>query len=830
MPDRLAVGSTLEERRARVIVDRLPLVTYMVRLEAPSGAVFVSPQMESLFGFGKEAFAESPDFWERRMAPEDLPRFLTAFTELRESHGQMSVEYRITASDGREVWVRDIGVVERDDDGEFYVHGHLTDVTREKELERELAAERAQAEAFFRDSPTGMGITDSDGRYLRVNEALAGMNGATVESHLGRTLAELAPALAQEVAPLLERVHGTGESLFQREIRIERGGEQGSYLLSYFPIELEGDVRYGRIVVDITKQRQVEEQYRRLIEQLPLVTYVHTLEPAVKSTYVSPQIEELYGYPAAQWLEEPELWARTVHPDDLELVKSSELTAREHCEAFELEYRIVRADGTVRWVLDSMNTARDADGTPLFEQGFLVDVTERKESENLFRAVFDGAFEAMVISNDEGRYVDVNPAACEVFGRTHDELVGMRVGAVSGTPEHAGTTWRSLLDEGAVKGPYDVVRPDGTVRETELSARANVLPGRHISVLRDVTERKQLERDLWRAQRLESVGRLAGGVAHDFNNLLTAIRGYAQLLLERVAAGSIEHHHAEEIDRAANRAAGLTAQLLAFGRRQLLQARPTELNRLVEKLEDMLGSLVGDGVELRFELDPAVRPVRVDPAQIEQVLVSLVMNAADVTPAGGQVIVRTANADAQPSDDLVAGRYGMLSVEDSGPGVDESALEHLFEPFFTTKDVGHGVGLGLATAYGIAKQSGGTISVATAPGAGSTFAVFLPESFTGTGETIVVIESDPAVRDVLFEVLSDAGYRVVTAPTPADAEHLAERLEDPIDLVLTELDEKQAAALAESLRAERALSLRKPYSPEHLRESVRSELDVPAKG
>jgi two-component system cell cycle sensor histidine kinase/response regulator CckA len=824
------MSASLEERRARVVVDRLPIVTYMVRLESPSRAVFVSPQMESLFGFNLDEFVESPEFWERRMAPQDLPRFLTAFNELRETHEQMSVEYRVTARDGREVWVRDIGVVDRDDDGEFYVHGHLTDVTREKELERELAAERAQAEAFFRDSPTGMGITDGDGRYLRVNDALARMNGATVEDHFGRTLAELAPAIAAEVAPLLERVHGTGEPLVQQELRVERAGEQSSFLLSYFPIELEGDVRYGRIVADITNQRRVEEQYQRLIEQLPLVTYVNTLEPAVKSTYVSPQIAELYGYPAAQWLEDPELWGRTVHPDDLELVRGGERAARERGEPFELEYRMIRADGTVRWVLDSMNTVRDADGKALFEQGFLVDVTERKESENLFRAVFDGAFEAMVISNDEGRYVDVNPAACEVFGRTHDELVGMRVGAVSGTPEHAGTAWRSLLEEGAVKGPYDVVRPDGTVRETELSARANVLPGRHISVLRDVTERKQLERELWQAQRLESVGRLAGGVAHDFNNLLTAIRGYAHLLLERVAAGSVEHQHAEEIDRAADRAAGLTAQLLAFGRKQLLQARPIELNRLVERLADMLTGLVADGVELRFELDAAVRPVRVDPTQIEQVLVSLVMNAADVTPAGGRVIVRTGNADAQSSDDLVEGRYGVLSVEDSGPGVDASALEHLFEPFFTTKDVGQGVGLGLATAYGIAKQSGGTISVTTAPEAGSTFAVFLPESFAVTRETIVVIETDPAVRDVLFEVLSDAGYRVATAPTPAEAQRLAERLESSIDLVLTELDETRAAAIAESLLAAHALTLRKPYSPERLREAVRGALDVSAKG
>jgi signal transduction histidine kinase len=420
----------------------------------------------------------------------------------------------------------------------------------------------------------------------------------------------------------------------------------------------------------------------------------------------------------------------------------------------------------------------------------------------------------MLISNDEGRYVDANPAACELFGRTRDELLTLS----PGTAEQS-----------------EIVRADGTVRETEFATRANVVPGMHISVLRDVTERKQLQADLWRAQRLDSVGRLAGGVAHDFNNLLTAIRGYAQLLMAHVGPGSDEHRHAEEIDRAADRAAALTAQLLAFGRRQVLQARPTELNRLVESLDTMLSGLAGDDVELAFDLDPGVHAVRVDPAQIEQLLVNLVANAADATPAGGRVVIRTANADIVDLDDLPEGRYAVLSVEDSGSGIDESALEHLFEPFFTTKDVGRGVGLGLATAYGIAKQSGGTIDVATTPGLGSVFTVYLPEASaprpaaelaaaTG-GETIVVVESDPAVRDVLFEVLSEAGYRTITAPTPTEAKRLAERLDGPIDLVLTELDERRAAALAESLGAGQALTLQKPYSPDRLRRALRLALD-----
>ena len=442
---------TLEAHR--VLVERLPLVSYMVRLEAPSRAVFVSPQIESVFGFSRDDF-EAADFWERRIAPQDLSHFLEAFDELRTSRGQMSVEYRVKAADGREIWVRDVGIVDRGDDGELYVHGYLIDVTREKELERELAAERARAVAFFRDSPAGMGITDGDGRYLHVNDALARFNGVAASDHVGRTLAELAPEIAVLATPLLERVHDTGEPLYLQEMDIDRGGERASYLASFFPIECEGDERYGRIVIDITKERQAEEQYRRLIEQLPLVTYVNTLEPEPRATFVSPQIEELFGYPATQWLEDQGLWDRIVHPEDLAELLALERSAREDGVAFAHEYRIVRADGAIRWVLDLMEIARDEAGRPLFEQGFFVDVTERRESENLFRAVFDGAFSAMLISNDEGRYVDANPAACELFGRTRDELFAMDVG------EHG-----------------EIVRPDGTVRETEFAATGERPPG-----------------------------------------------------------------------------------------------------------------------------------------------------------------------------------------------------------------------------------------------------------------------------------------------------------------------------------------------------------------
>ena len=190
------MSPTTEALRARVLVDRLPLVTYVVELEAPSPSIYVSPQFEALFGYAPDECTGRSDFWQSRMAPDDLPRFLAAFQRMRDTHEPMSVEYRVGARDAREVWVRDFGMVAQDDDGRALVHGYLTDVTREKELERQLAAERAQTDAFFRDAAVGLGISDADGRYIRVNEALAQMNGVSSEDHIGRTLPEIAPDLA----------------------------------------------------------------------------------------------------------------------------------------------------------------------------------------------------------------------------------------------------------------------------------------------------------------------------------------------------------------------------------------------------------------------------------------------------------------------------------------------------------------------------------------------------------------------------------------------------------------------------------------------------------
>ena len=623
----LAVTAEMRIGRSGVLLEQLPLVTYVAPFEAPWSFDYVSPQIEPLLGFAAEDWVSEPDFWLGRVAADDRELFLATCAAVRSAGEPVTVEYRLIAHDGREVWVRDVATRATAEDGSVTVQGFLADITREKELELALARERAQTDAFFRDSSVGMAITDADGRFVRVNEALARMNGVSAEEHVGRHLRDLAPAAAVGVEPLLEEVWRTGEPVLLRELTVEDGhGESVSSLVSYFPVDAAGVKRFGGIVIDVTDRKRAEQAKREAIDAL-------------------------------------------------------------------------------------------------------------RESEEQFRAIFDSALDAMVIVADEGRYVDVNPAACELFGRTRDELLSLSPEELSSVLGSELAVWQEFLEHGTAAGATTVVRRDGMHREVEFTATANVLPGRHLSILRDVTVRRQLETALWQAQKLESVGALAGGIAHDFNNMLTAIRGYSQLLLARLSPGTVERGHAEEIERAADRAAKLTSQLLAFGRRQVLQPRALDLNTLVADLSPMLVRILGPEVVLEVDSAGDLREVRADPSQMEQVILNIVANASEAMLIGGRIAIGTRNVDiehdVEASDgatarELAGGPYVELAISDSGQGMETETLEHVFEPFFTTKEVGLGDGLGLSTAYGIVKQSGGTIVAESRFGSGATFRIFLP--------------------------------------------------------------------------------------------------------
>jgi hypothetical protein len=362
--------------------------------------------------------------------------------------------------------------------------------------------------------------------------------------------------------------------------------------------------------------------------------------------------------------------------------------------------------------------------------------------------VLDGAFDAIVTMNPDGAVVDMNAAAERMFELSRENAIGRELASLI-IPEEYREQHRAALARSRAGGPSRVIGHrleleglrGGTHRfPLELSvSRIQTSAGPMFTAwIRDLTERqaaeealRQSEMQLRQAQKMEAVGRLAGGVAHDFNNVLTAIFGYADLLLDGFALGDPRRADVEEIKRAADRAAGLTRQLLAFSRKQVMQPRRLNLNQVIENVHKLLAKLLGDEIELRIQTDPALGEVKADPGQIEQVLMNLLANARDAMPEGGSVAIVTANQELLPGDatrlaGLVQGSFVTLTVSDTGHGIPEDVRAHIFEPFFTTKAQGQGTGLGLATVYGIVKQSGGWIYLDEAPAPGASFKIYLP--------------------------------------------------------------------------------------------------------
>ena len=423
-----------------------------------------------------------------------------------------------------------------------------------------------------------------------------------------------------------------------------------------------------------------------------------------------------------------------------------------------------------------------------------------KDRESKLWLLFDEHPNPMLIIDPEnGKILEANAAAVALYGYSREEFRDI--------------AWESLrvhddLPRGLTTDSVRHRTRGGGVIEVEPSTRQIEFGGEpaQLTVLNDVTIRRHLEEQLRQAQKMEAVGMLAGGVAHDFNNLLTIITGYSQLILNSLHSEDPNHHSAEQIMKAGERAAALTRQLLAFSRRQVLQPRVLDLNRLVTGLSMMLQRLIGEDIDLRLELGADLGRVSADPSQIEQVLMNLVVNARDAMPRGGTLTVETANVSLDSAYvgrhmAAKAGPHVMVAVSDNGAGMDEGTQARLFEPFFTTKGVGRGTGLGLSTVFGIVKQSGGSVDVYSELGRGSSFKVYLPridqpvaletespkkEHRPGT-ETILLAEDDDMVRNLVRETLERNGYKILDSAGPVEARRIAESHRGTIHLLITDV-------------------------------------------
>ncbi len=719
----------------------------------------------------------------------------------------------------------------------------------------QVEQERRHAEERHRVTLMSVGdaviVTDAAGRVELLNPVAERLTGWTQEEARAKPLEEVFRIVNEQTRQPAEnpaaRVmrEGIVVGLANHTVLVARDGTERPIADSGAPIRGETGAITGVVLVfrDQTEERaaakalrESEEWFRTLADKAATAIFLWQDESFV---YVNRESEKISGFSSEEMLGR-RFW-EIVHPEDREMVRDRGLR-RQRGEAVpdRYEFRIVRKDGAVRW-LDFTAGRIDWEGQPA-GLGTAFDITERKEAEaeraRLALAI-EQAGEAVVVTDLEGTIQYVNPAFEQATGYSRLEAVGRNPRILkSGRQDEAfyKNLWDTIGRGETWRGRFVNRRKDGTLY-TEEATISPVRDGKgaivnYVAVKRDITEhlrlaeeKAKIEEQYLQAQKMESVGRLAGGVAHDFNNMLQAILGRAEIAMHRLGPSHPVRPELEEIYRAAERSADLTRQLLAFARKQTVVPVVLNLNDKISGTLGILSRLLGEDIEIVWVPQRDLWNVKVDPAQIDQVLANLAVNARDAISGPGKITIETANvvvddaycrthAEAQP------GEYVVLTVSDSGQGMEPEILEHIFEPFFTTKEVGKGTGLGLATVYGIVRQNRGFVNVYSEPGRGSTFKIYLPRlraraeaepehaepvrrPLARGNETILVVEDEESVLGLARTVLEGLGYTVLAERTPADAIRAAKSHAGELHLLLTDvvmpgMDGRQ---LAERLRA-----------------------------
>ncbi len=693
----------------------------------------------------------------------------------------------------------------------------FADITDRKLIENALRKSEEKFSKAFRSSPAAMCIVDVDrnATFLEVNETFERVTGYQRDEIIGRTSTELGLyADLQDLPELRKRLLAEG-GYRNLQVRYRRkNGEVCVGLISAERIEIDGSLCAIATSVDITESvrahqalKESEELYHRLFElESDAIVLVDRESGRLLAANTAATV--LYGYSREELL--------SLNRVDLSAEPEKTIQGTMEMQTMIPLRWHRKKDGTV-FPVEISGCYFDLKGRSVFVSA-IRDITNRKLSEaalknseeKFSKAFYSNPAAIVIIDLTSESYLEVNRTFEQLTGFRRDEVVGRHQAELLLTdPPFREKLIEQLRQEGSLHNwEFHFRKKNGGGCVGLLSAELIEIDGKQCALTAtvDITERLHLERQLRQAQKLESVGRLAGGVAHDFNNLLTIINGYSSLLLKELQPEDPPYSYAQEISKAGNHAAGLTRQLLAFSRKQILEPRLLDVNTVVNEAGRMLQRLIGEDIELTTRLDPLVGQVMVDPDQINQVIMNLAVNARDAMPDGGKLEIATENVEVDESflaahPDALPGRYVVITVTDNGLGMDVKTLQSAFEPFFTTKERGKGTGLGLSTVYGIVRQSGGWIDVQSEVGKGSSFKIYLPhteacqmpdmpptpkEAVCG-GETVLVVEDQEAVRELTKTVLEAHGYCVLEATNGVEALAVVERHPDEIHLLLTDV-------------------------------------------
>jgi PAS domain S-box-containing protein len=700
---------------------------------------------------------------------------------------------------------------------------------------KRLAESEARHRALTAQANDAVLILDLPHRIVEANRAAERILGRPRSEIVGREYDEfVAPEERLDSASFRSRLEAEGAVRVEKRHFLRPDGVRVPTEVSASRVRVGGDSEEALILVllrDVTEQeraqaalRAVQDRLAHVVSSSPAVLYALDFgvpgSAQIGLTWISPNVERLLGYSVEEAMA-PNWWRERIHPDDVERVLA-EVASGLPSGLVEQEYRFRRKGGDYRWMRAEMSVVRDAAGQPVEVVGSWADVSARKQvefdlvdSEEEYRLLFESNPHPMWVYDLETLvFLAVNDAALRHYGYTRDEWLAMT--ALDIRPPEEIVSFKKQYEDRMAQPHADFSshafkhrKKDGSVIEVEVAANAIVFEGRkaRLVLATDVTAKRTLEAQLLQAQKMESIGRLAGGVAHDFNNLLGVIGGYGEMLRKRVAGEPRLKKYAEDILKAADRAAGLTRQLLAFSRKQVLQPRILDLNAVVGELEKMLRRLIGEDIRLVTVLDGRLGPVKADPGQMEQVLMNLAVNARDAMPQGGRLTIETRNVDLDRAytrhhPNVPPGRYAMLAVSDTGHGMTKEVKARIFEPFFTTKEAGKGTGLGLATVHGVVTQTGGQVFVYSEVGRGTTFKIYIPRADEAEAadesrhaevelprgsETVLLVEDEQTLRELVAECLESAGYTVLKAGHGAEALRLSQEHEGPIHLLVTDV-------------------------------------------
>ncbi len=778
----------------------------------------------------------------------------------------------------------------------FTYHGRQARIVVAHDITARRRAEQARRllASIVEDSDDAILGTNFDRTIVGWNAGAEKLYGYTRAEALGQPISIIVPDdRLHEVADLLGRL-AAGEHIKSYEtIRQRKDGTRVPVSLTLSPIRGERGEIVGAATIarDITEReraeqalRDSEERLRRIAETVTEAFWIADVERDT-IVYISPGYERIWGRTCASLYEEPRSFLDAVHPDDRQSVLD-ELDTEKQGLPFDNEYRILRPDGKIRWIWDRGFPVPNPGGRVVEYIGVAQDITDRVRAK---RALLDAEERTRFALQASGAGIweaDLRTGTT-YWSETCEAMHGLAPGTFGKTlqaffdlvhPEDRGGVQQAIEDatrerrEAALE--YRTTWPNGSVHRIASTGRFSCdeggAPTRGAGVVVDVTERRSLEDQLRQAQKMEAVGQLAGGIAHDFNNMLTAILGNAEFVLDELPDHHASRVGVEEIMKAAHRSSALTHQLLAFSRKQILAPRVLRVGDVVSEVTPMLRRLLGETIDLRSVLSDG-GAVRADAGQLQQVLVNLAVNARDAMPDGGRLTIETRDVTlddeyARQHPTVHPGPHVMMAVSDTGHGMNQAVRQRIFDPFFTTKPLGQGTGLGLATVYGIVKQSGGHVWVYSEVGHGTTFKVYLPRTQDAVGEaaatradgimegteTILLVEDEDVVRDLVFKLLTRHGYRVHALADPQHAIRFGSAHPGTIDLILTDVvlptmsGRAMAAALQESHPESRILYtsgytdsaivhhgvldpgmqfIPKPFTADTLLRTVRSALD-----